>query len=251
MKRILVIASIVAILLFTAQSLYADGSVGVTYSQIIDDRSAGIAGDYTTKISDRVNFEADVQVQIGDIYNAKLNTNFVFDISLVDLKLLIENKYKGYDLDTLGRSQSVGLAFTLPVDNMNFDIGIGGVNSSPFGTPNAFDTLVGNGFAESKIEGKGLDTVTPELKGIPFKNGNALNVFVSTGFTKGVFDIDVKGAIELLGEGDKQQQVNTTIKTSGRVYGSVFTTALEVGLVSYQDAIHYETAVVTTLGFDF
>ena len=78
-----------------------------------------------------------------------------------------------------------------------------------------------------------------------------MNAFVSTGFTKGMFDIDVKGIIELLGEGDKLHQANTTIKTGGEVYGTVVTTALEVGLVSYQDAIHYETAIITSVGFDF
>ena len=87
--------------------------------------------------------------------------------------------------------------------------------------------------------------------GIPFRNGNTVNAFVSTGFTKGVFDIDVKGIVELFGEGDRMHQANTTLRTSGKVYGTVITTALEIGLASYQQEIHYEVATITTVGIDF
>ena len=238
-------------LLLSAKFGYADGSLGVSYSQIIDDRSLGLTGDYMTLISDRVTFEADGQLQAGGIYNAKINTDFTFDIATVDLKLLIEGNLKGYTLDSLGRSQSIGLAFTLPVNELNFDVGIGGTNASPFGAPNAFETLVGAGFAESTIEGKGLSALTPASKGIPFRNGSALNAFLSTGFEAGIFDVNVKGVIELLGEGDKMHQVNTTFKTGGKVYGALITTSLEIGLASYQDLIHRELATITTAGFDF
>ena len=246
---ILLIGSIGSIL--CASVANADGTVGFTYSQIIDDKSLGVTGEYERELTERVTFEADGQLQTGDIYNGTLNTNFVFDIAAIDLKLLVENQYKGYDLDTLGRAQSVGLAFSVPIDNLNIDVGIGGVNSSPFDTPNAFDTLVSEGFSESDISGKGLDAVTPAPKGIPFKNGSALNAFMATGFEKGVFDIDIKAIIELLGEGDKMHQVNTVFSTNGTVAGLLITTSVELGLVSYQDAIHHEIATVTSVGFEF
>ena len=249
-------ASYATFILITAMFLctkigYADGSIGVSYSQIIDDRSLGITGDYETQLADRVKFEADGQLQAGGIYNAKINTNFVFDIATVDLKVLIENKVKGYTLDTLGREQSVGLAFTLPVEKLNFDIGIGGKNASPFGSPNAYDTLVGKGFSETELTGKGLKSLSAALKGLPFKNGNSVNMFVVTGFGAGIFDVDVKGVVELLGDGDKQHQAILNFKTGGKVYDVNVTTALELSLMSYQDAIHYETAVITSAGFDF
>ena len=191
------------------------------------------------------------QLQAGGIYNAKINTDFTFDIATVDLKVLIENKLRGYTLDSLGRSQSLGLAFTLHIDDLNFDVGIGGTNASPFGVPNAADTLVAAGFAESDIEGKGLSALTPIAKGIPFRNGSALNAFLSTGFRVGIFEIDAKALIELLGEGDRMHQVNTTLKTGGKVYGTVVTTALEIGLASYRDVIHRELATITTVGISF
>ena len=230
----------------------SSANVGVSYSQIIDDRSFGVTGDYETAISDRVKFEADGSLQAGDIHNVKVNTNLIFDISAVDLKLLIENKAKGYTLATLGREQSIGLAFTVPIENLGgVDVGIGGKNASPFGAPNAYDTLVGAGFAESAITGKGLESLSPAPKGLPFKNGNALNAFLTTSFAKGIFDIDVKGIFELVGDGDKQHQVIFNFKTSGKVYDIIIATAFEVGLMSYQDEIHYETGVITTAGFAF
>ena len=251
MKATMSFATIAMLLMFMfAASVHAN-SIGFTYSQIIDDRSLGATGDYETTLADRVNFEADAQVQAGDIYNARLNTNFIFDISTIDLKLLIENKVKGYTLDTLGREQSLGLAFTLPVESLNFDVGVGGKNASPFGSPNAYDTLVGEGFSETELTGKGLESLSAPLKGLPFKNGNSVNAFIVTGFGAGIFDVDLKGVIELLGEGDKQHQVILNFKTGGKVYDINITTALELSLMSYQDAIHYETGVVTTAGFDF
>ena len=78
-----------------------------------------------------------------------------------------------------------------------------------------------------------------------------MNAFISTGFGAGVFDVDVKSVVELLGQGDKQHQAILNFKTGGKVYDVNVTTALELSLMSYQDAIHYETAVVTTAGFDF
>ena len=198
-----------------------------------------------------MNFEADAQIQAGNIYNAKLNTNFIFDISTVDLKVLIENKVKGYTLDTLGREQSLGLAFTLPVESLNFDVGIGGKNASPFGVPNAYDTLIGEGFSETELTGKGLESLSAALKGLPFKNGNSVNAFLATGFEAGIFDVDLKGVIELLGDGDKQHQAILNFKTTGKVYDVNVTTALELSLMAYQEALHYETAVVTTAGFEF
>ena len=249
-------ASFAALILITAMLLsttfgYAAGSLGISYSQIIDDRSLGITGDYQTALADRVHFEADAQMQAGDIYNAKINTDFIFDISTVDLKLLIENKIKGYTLDTLGREQSLGLAFSVPVESLNFDIGIGGKNASPFGSPNAFDTLVSEGFSETELTGKGLESLSAALKGLPFKNGNSVNAFIVTGFGAGIFDVDLKGVIELLGDGDKQHQAILNFKTGGKVYDVNITTGLELSLMSYQHAIHYETAVVSTAGFDF
>ena len=242
---------LIAALLLSAKFGYADGSLGVSYSQIIDDRSLGVTGDYQTALTNRVIFEADAQVQAGDVYNAKLNTNFIFDISTVDLKVLIENKVKGYTLDSLGREQSLGLAFTVPVESLNFDVGIGGKNASPFGVPNAYDTLIGEGFSETELTGKGLESLSAALKGLPFKNGNSVNAFLTTGFGAGIFDVDLKGVIELLGDGDKQHQVIFNFKTGGKVYDVNVTTALELSLMSYQDAVHYETAVVTSAGFDF
>ena len=249
MKATMSIALSVMLLLFAYAA--TANTIGFTYSQIIDDRSLGVTADYETQLTDRVDFEANGSLQAGGIYNAKINTDFTFDISTVDLKVLIENKVKGYTLDTLGREQSLGLAFTVPIKCLDFDVGIGGKNASPFGSPNAYETLVGKGFSESKLTGKGLKSLSAAPQGIPFRNGNTLNAFLSTGFGAGIFDVDVKGVIELLGEGDRMHQAILNFKTGGKVYGALVTTSLEIGLASYQDLIHHELATITTAGFDF
>ena len=243
--------NILIVLLFVASTALCQGNVGISYSRILDDQSIGLVGAYTTNLSDRVLFDADVKAQAGDVYNANLQTDFTFDIATVNLRLLIENKIKGYALDTLGRQQSIGLAFQLPVDNLNFDVGIGGVNASPFGEPSAYDTLLANGFTESAINGKGLESLSPEPRGIPFKAGNQLNVFIETGFTKGFLDVDIKGIVELLGEGKKQQQCVIDLSTSGKVYQFDLKTGLEIGLLRLGDTIYTESAIISTIGFDF
>ena len=248
MKATISIATIAMVLMFA--TLTHANSIGFTYSQIIDDRSLGITGDYKTNLTDRINFEADGTLQVGDIYNGSLQTDFIFDISVIDLKLLIANKLKGYELNTLGREQSIGFAFTAPVQQLNVDVGIGGKNASPFGTPNAYDSLIAEGFNESDLSAD-LANITPALKGLPFKNGNSLNAFLSTGFEAGIFEVDLKGVVELLGDGDKQHQVIGNFQTGGKINNINITTALELGLMSYQDTLHYETAIVTTAGFDF
>lgn len=254
MNRTISIATYATLLiaLITAFTMCAyANSVGVTYTQIVDDRSLGLTGDYQSQLSDRVGFEADANAQAGDIINARLQTNLIFDVSTVDLKLLVENKVKGYSLETLGREQSVGIALNLPVQSLNFDIGVGGKNASPFSAPDAFSTLTDAGFAESAIMGKGLEGLSPAPKGLPFKNGSAVNAFIITGFEAGIFDVDVKGIVEIAGEGNRQHQVNMNFRTDGRVGEVLITTGIEIGLMSYQDEIHYESAIVTTAGFDF
>ena len=254
MNRTISIATYTALLiaLIAAFSMCAyANSVGITYTQIVDDKSLGVTGDYQSQLTDRVTLEADANAQAGDIINARLQTNLIFDIRTIDLKLLVENKAKGYSIETLGREQSVGVALSVPIERLNFDIGIGGKNASPFSAPDAFSTLTDAGFAESAILGKGLEGLTPAPKGLPFKNGSALNAFVTTGFEAGIFDVDVRGIVEIAGEGDRQHQINMNWRTDGKVGDVLITTGIEIGLMSYQDAIHYETAVVTTAGFDF
>ena len=78
-KRWLVVFAVTLLmfLFFLTQSVPAEsGSLGFTYSQIIDDRSLGVTADYETELTKRVMFEADGQIQAGDIYNAKINTDF-------------------------------------------------------------------------------------------------------------------------------------------------------------------------------
>ena len=235
--------------IFITCGAYAN-SVGLSYSEVLEDRTVGVTADYDTQLTKRVAFESDASIQAGDNYNAVLNTNFVFDIAVVDLKILIENRYKGYDIANLGREQKVGLAFSVPVDSFNIDVGVGGSNSNPFAVPNAYDTLIGQGFAEGDLD-EGLKSVTPVPVGLPLGSGSALNAFLATKFSKGVFDITGKGIVQIVSEDDKIHSAVFNIKTGGNVAGAIVTTAVEIGIATYRQEIHYETAITTSIGFDF
>lgn len=247
-SRFLILAMFM-MLIFSIQS-FAD-SLGFTFNQIIDDRSLGLTGDYDTRFR-RVDFSIDGQLALGDVHRGVVNTEFVFDVAAVDLKLLINTKLKGHALTELGRENVSILAFTLPIDAYNFDIGIGGTNASPFAPPNALDDLTAKGYSADVLEPLGLADINPKPKGLPFKNGSALNAYIATGFEKADVDIDVRGLIELLGEGDRLHQINTVFKTNRVIFENVVAAVgLEVGLAFYAQEVHWETAVISSFAYRF
>ena len=166
---------VIAVLLFAVAGAYGN-TIGVTYSEVLGDRSAGLSGDYTIQLTERITFESDATAQAGDAYNIDVNTDFVIDTGVIDLSVLINNKAKGYSLDMLGRSQSLSLAFSVPVDSVNVKVGVGGMDASPFALPTAIGVLTDAGFDEAAISGKGLEGVTPKVTGVPFRYGCRLIV---------------------------------------------------------------------------
>lgn len=243
--------TLMILLVLFAHVAYAGGNMGVTFNQVIDDRSGGVVGEYEYN-GDPFDFQVDGQLQFGDIYRGKARAELIFDISAVGIKLLTDITSKGYTLDTLGRSQNVGIALTVPVKSLNFDIGIGGKNSNPWDAPNALDELVPKGYNESELEALGLAEIHPAPKGIPFRSGNFLNAFVETGFEKGNVEVDLKGISEVAGEGERAHELHTRFQSSRQLFDRVnLNVGLEVGFQLYEEVIHYETALLTTVGCNF
>ena len=243
--------AIAAIALLMATSAFAGGNIGFTFNQIIDDRSGGLIGEYEYE-GQPFDFEVDGQLQFGNIYRGKAHAEITFDLGRVGLKPFVDVGLKGYTLDTLGNDKNAGLALTVPVGDLNFDIGIFGSNAGPWGSPNALDALVPKGYDETQLEGLGLADVHPAPKGLPSRVGNSLNALVATGFEKGDVEIKLKGIFELLGEGDKAHQLISRFETSRNLFGDVdVIVGAEVGFMLYQDVIYYETAILTTLGYEF
>ena len=242
---------VIAVLLFAVAGAYGN-TVGVTYSEVLGDRSAGLSGDYTIQLTERITFESDAIAQAGDAYNIDVNTDFVIDTGVIDLSVLINNKAQGYSLDGLGRQQTVGLGFIIPVEtSTDITVGIGGRNSNPFASPNAYDTLVDEGFNGADLDGKGLDAITPNSVGLPFKVGSSANAFIATGFGIGIFDVDARAIVELIGDGEKQHQAILNFKTGGKVGGIDITTSIELSLMTWDSVVYRELATVTTAGINF
>ena len=242
--------SMLVMLILLCCSLFAHGAgnIGFNFSQVIDDQSAGLFGEYEYD-GEGVGFEIDGQLQSGDVYRGKTHAEITFYVSAVGIKLLSDTTAKGYTLDTLGRDSNVAVALTVPAGDLNFDVGIGGKQASPWGAPNALSELVPKGYDQTELEALGLDKVTPAPRGLPFQEGAFLQTYIATGFKRGGVDIDIKGIIQLTGE-EKAHQVLTSFDTSRNIGGNfTLNIGAEVGVMSYQKSIHSEVAIFTGLGY--
>ena len=232
--------------------VHGAGNIGFTYSQVIDDQSGGVTAEYEHD-GETIDFEIDGQLQSGDIYRGKAHAEVVFRLgNSIGLKPFVDITAKGYTLDGLGREQNYGLAGTVKVGDLDFDIGVGGRNSHPWGEPNALDELLPKGYNEDELKALGLDTVHPAPRGIPFKSGNSVIAFASTSLEKGDFEIDLKGVFEVAGEGDKAHQIHADFETNRNLFGNVdLIVGLQVATQFYQKNIQYESAVLTTIGYSW
>ena len=81
-SRFWMILAMLFVLLFAQFHVYAlsTGNIGFNFSQVIDDQSIGLTGEYNYD-GDGFGFEADGDLQSGDIYRGKLHAEFTFDVS--------------------------------------------------------------------------------------------------------------------------------------------------------------------------
>lgn len=234
---------------FPTDFVHGAGNIGFTYSQVIDDQSGGVTAEYEHD-GETIDFEIDGQLQSGDIYRGKAHAEVVFRLGSIGLKPFVDITAKGYTLDGLGREQNYGLAGTVKVGDLDFDIGVGGRNSNPWGEPNALDELLPKGYNEDELKALGLDKVHPTPRGIPFKSGNSVIAFASTSLEKRNFEIDLKGLFEIAGEGDKAHQIHANFETNRNLLGNVdLIVGLQVATQFYQKSIQYESALLTTIGY--
>lgn len=250
LNQVFVFLMLAILFALLTDSVHGAGNIGFTYSQVIDDQSGGVTAEYEHD-GETIDFEIDGQLQSGDIYRGKAHAEVVFRLgSTVGLKPFVDITAKGYTLDGLGREQNYGLAGTVKVGDLDFDIGVGGRNSNPWGEPNALDELLPKGYNEDELKALELDKVHPAPKGIPFKSGNSVIAFASTSLEKGNFEIDLKGVFEVAGEGDKAHQIHANFETNRNLFGNVdLIVGLQVATQFYQKNIQYESAVLTTIGY--
>ncbi|MDE0685613.1 MAG: hypothetical protein OXI63_22015 [Candidatus Poribacteria bacterium] len=249
MKRLLLITLFLSI--WTSMAVWAEGKIGFSFSQVIDERSSGAVGEYERDFG-RYTVEVEGQIQSGDIYRGKYHGAVIFDVKTVGVKLSTEGTIKGYTLGTLGRDSNIALALTVPVDNLSFDVGFAGRNSRPWGAPSAKDELLPKGFDEAKLDALGLGSVYPAPSGIQFKHGNSIAALVATELDWHKVEIGIKGLIEIVGEGDRAHQILTKFQTSKRLSDKLsLNLGSELMLQFYRDELQSESAVFTTVDYSF
>ena len=237
-------ATIVALLFMLMSSIaFAEGNIAVNFSQVINESSAGLLGEYETQLHDRIGLEIDGDLQSGGIYRGKIHAELLFDISTVDLKLITNTTVKGYALDSLGRDSNGYIAGTVSKEDVNLDIGIGGKQASPWGAPNAVSDLVPMGYDEEALLAIGADKLSPAPRGVVFQNGAFLQGYVATGWERGDTEFGLKGILQLTGA-DKAHQLIGSIDYVRDVLGSFTIHAGgELLLVKYASGLQSEAAL--------
>ena len=241
---ILTITLITALTMFFTYGASAEGNIAVNVSRVIEDTSWGVIGDYEKGI-----FEVEGNLQSGDTYTGNINTAItVFDF----IKLSSKNTLKGYSLDTLGRQNDLGAALVVPVtDDIDVSIGVFGRNGNPFAPRSALGTLTDAGFTETDFDGLGLADITL-AEGISIKGGSSVLGSLETGLDVGRFEVELQGLLELLGEGEKVQQVHANISTDGALGGGfTWSVAANVRLQKYGEVVEYEADYFAGIGKKF
>ena len=240
------------LLLFAAvSSAEQTGSVGFTYNEVMGDRSSGLTLDYERPLGP-THLEIEGSLQLGDVYKGQSHAELTFGVGNVGIKALADSTHQGYTITSLGRSTVLALALTVPVKNLNFDVGIGGKSAAPWGAPNLLDDAVAQGYDEAELNAIGAADITPKPRGLPLGTGNRLMALVETGFEKGAFEFDVRGVFELTGDTDKLHRVLASAQTAKNLFGQLdWTVDLQVGIAFYQEDVHTDRAVLTGISYKF
>lgn len=243
-KRLVVLTSVFLLISFSAVA----NEIGFTYSQAIDDVNWGVTGDVEVGV-----FEIDGTLQSGDLYRGTADISMTFDVGSVGFQLYSDNRVKGYELTALGRTNDIGAGIVLPIDeSIDLSVSVFGRNGNPFAPATAETTLLDAGFTEDALEGLGLDAIPSSEKGITIKEGSSVNAAISTAFALNRFNVELKGIVEVAGEGEKVHQFLTDVSTGGTLTEQLsWQLSAEVVSQLYGDLIEYETAWLATIGYSF
>ena len=232
---------------FVAMPSFGEGNIGITVNQIVEDLGGGIIADWEYT-QGAATFEIDTQLQAADMYRGSLDTSLTFGV----VQIFFKGKSRGYALDGMGGSGTIGAGLTFAVGNLNFDVGIGGANAAPWAKPNALDKLVSEGYDVAVLEGLGLEGINPAPTGLPFKDGSAVQALIATGWEWGSIEVDANGIIELTGTGDKMHQAIFNFSTARELTEAVnLNIGFELGFAAYQELLHYQTATLIAVGYKF
>ena len=223
-------------MIFCFCSMSDANTIGLSYDRAVDDSNWGIYGDYETEV-DALGFELEGQLQGGDVYLGNLDLAFTF---FNNFRLESNNLLKGYEIDTIGRKNNLGLSFVFPIKDLEVSVGVFGVNGNPF------DTIYE--LADP------TDPESAEIKnsGLRIKEGSTLNAALKTEFDVSRFEVSLRGLLEVAGEGEKVHQLDADINTSGSITDSInWTLQTRVSAQLYGDVIEYETRIISGVEYPF
>ena len=262
------ITAIAMALLFTLP-VFAGGEIGLTYNRdAVGDQDIGFIGEYehrldflpekTTEdtaeedvILRFIELEAESQAQIGDLIRGKLDLSVTFGLGAIGIRPYLHNEFQGYNLDTIGRTNDLGLGLVVPIKALEVEISLFGRSGNPFAPRTALGILTDAGYVEADV----IDAVMgiPDLaEGITIKEGSSLNAAIATEFEVSRFEVEVKGILEVLGEGERAHQIVSNIGTGGQLTESVsWQASVDIATQIWGDLVEYETASIVSLGYRF
>lgn len=212
-------------------------TVGFTYQSAVNDTAWGLNGDYEADITDILKFGAEGQLQSGDAYAGNIDVAFTF---FDNFRLESNNVLKGYTLDSIGRTNDIGLSFVLPVKDTEWAVGVFGKAGNPF-TP------------IYELE-DATDPNSAVLKdaGITIKEDSTLNVAVRGEFDVSRFEIGLRGIFEVAGEGDRVHQVVADIQTGGNLARGIgWTVQGKIVSQLYGEVIEAERSIIAGVNYGF
>ena len=187
-KLMLLFASLFVMFAFMAMMAHSEGSIGITYNQVVDDVSYGTTATYERDFA-LGELEASSQMQAGDKYLADAHASFTLNMGAVGFRPYVDVTGKSESLESLGDfggKLDYGLTLNVPVHaTTEMGIGVFMRNANPF-APKVLYELV-----------DGEYTPVDSSPGINYDNPANVNVLAYTGFEMNRFDVGLKGSMGL------------------------------------------------------
>ena len=236
----LVYVLIIASLMFVA---FANANtVGFSYDRAVNEDSWGIYGDYQEDFNEYSGFELDGQLQGGDVIFGNLDLALTFGM----FRLESNNLLKGYEIDSIGRKNNLGLSGVVNLGDFEVSVGIFGVNGNPFDTVYELENPTDP------------NSVVEKDAGISIKEGSTLNAALKTEFSRTIlnrdFEIALRGLFEVAGdpETDKAHQLEANISTGGTLINSLnWTAQARISAQLWGDLIQHDSQIMTGVEFPF
>ncbi|MDE0398892.1 MAG: hypothetical protein OXL96_13940 [Candidatus Poribacteria bacterium] len=232
--------SLLAILAILAIAFIASadtGTLGLNYTQAVEDTAWGVHGDYERTV-DSVDIEVEGQLQSGDLYFGNVDASAQFNISAIGVRLSSLNQLQGPSLGGLGRQNTLDAALVVPAGDLEFAVGIFGQNGNPFAPQ-----------YELSDASEPLSEVIETEAGITIPEGNRWGVSVASGLDVSIFEVDLKA---LLDPSNVTHQARIGIGTGGDLWEGVgWSAKATLALQSHEQVVEVQSTTIVGVAYQF